>query len=166
MNMQNTPSLGHLSRNAPQAQGKAEAQFVEWFKHARAGHRCVVFRDLTYNAKQGGLQTIEIRFHLPQQEAGGEKQEEGNPKTDAVQFEYVTVFRWFNEYDYDVETNWEFDEHGELCSYSQAHFVPPHNPSSRERQSAMAVLRNLYETWRAFRDAYRVEYPEDANDHE
>jgi len=135
--------------------------FTKWFEHARAGHQCVIFRDPTYNATTGGLQTIEIRFRLPQPNAGSEKQEARDPKTDTIQFEYVSTFRWFNEDDYDVETNWEFDEHGELCSYSQAHFVPPHNPTGHEKQSAMAVLRNLYETWRAFRDAYRVEYPED-----
>jgi len=126
--------------------------FTKWFEHARAGHRCVIFRDPTYNAKTGGLQTIEIRFRLPTKTG------------ETPQFEYVSIFRWFNEDDYDVETNWEFDEHGELCSYSQAHFVAPHNPTGHEKQSAMAVLRNLYETWRAFRDAYRVEYPEDTAD--
>jgi len=124
--------------------------FAKWFEHAKAGHRCVIFRDPTYNAKTGGLQTIEIRFRLPTQ------------PNEAPQFEYVSIFRWFNEDDYDVETNWEFDEHGELCSYSQAHFVPPHNPTGRERQEAMAVLRNLFETWLAFRDSYQIEYPEEA----
>jgi len=60
-----------------------------------------------------------------------------------------------------VDTNWQFDEHGDLCSYSQAHFVPPHRPTGAERVSAMSVLRSLYETWSAFRDSYSVEFPED-----
>lgn len=97
-----------------------------------------------------GFQTIEIRFRLF---ANASK---------PPRFEYVSTFRWFNEDDYDVDTNWEFDEHGDLCSYSQAHFVAPHRPTGGERVSAMSVLRSLYETWLAFRDSYRVEYPEDA----
>ncbi|MBM3333032.1 DUF2787 family protein [Candidatus Sumerlaeota bacterium] len=128
--------------------------FAKWFEHAKAGHHCVIFRDPTYNAKTGGLQTIEMRFRLPTQPG------------EAPQFEYVSIFRWFNDYAYDVETNWEFDEKGELCSYSQAHFVPPHNPVGRERQGAMAVLRNLYETWKAFQTSYRIEYPEEATSDE
>ena len=100
------------------------------------------------------LQTIEIRFRLFPN------------ASKPPRFEYVSTFRWFNEDDYDLDTNWEFDEQGHLCSYCQAHFVPPHNPTRRERKSAMSVLRNLYETWLAFRDPYRVEYPEDGDEGE
>ena len=85
---------------------------------------------------------------------------------ESPRFEYVSTFRWFNEDDYDVETNWEFDEKGELYSYSQAHFVPPHLPMGRECQSAMSVLRNLYQTWLAFRDSHQIEYREDETSNE
>jgi hypothetical protein len=85
---------------------------------------------------------------------------------ESPRFEYVSTFRWFNEDDYDVETNWEFDEKGELYSYSQAHFVSPHLPMGRERQSAMSVLRNRYQTWLAFRDSHQIEYREDETSNE
>jgi hypothetical protein len=147
-------SLKQRGRHSLQGKSPTEERFAEWFNHARAGHRCVILRDPTYNDKTGGLQTIEIRFRLPEQ------------ADETPRFEYVSTFRWFSEDDYDVETNWEFDEHGELCSYSQAPFVPPHDPAGREKQSAMAVLRNLYETWQAFQNAYRIEYPEDTNNPE
>ena len=122
--------------------------FDEWFRHARQGHRCVVFSDPTYNAETRGFQTIEIRFRL-------------SPEGGPPQLEYVSTFRWFREDDFDVDTNWEFDERGELCCYSQAHFVAPYRPVGAAREAALSVLRNLYETWLTFREFYRVEYPDE-----
>jgi hypothetical protein len=44
----------------PRFQAKSQGEevvrldFAEWFRHARQGRRCVIFRDPTYNAKTGG----------------------------------------------------------------------------------------------------------------
>lgn len=40
------------------------SDFAEWFKQAWERRRCVIFRDPSYNARSGGLQTIEIRLAL------------------------------------------------------------------------------------------------------
>ena len=122
----------------------------EWLIHARQGHRSVVFHDSTDQAPAGGFRTIRIGFRKPLQ------------SHDPPGFEYVSAIRKSDNRDTDVEISWLFDKNGELWLYAQAPFVPAHNPQGTYRQAAMSALQNLYQTWRAFQTAYRVEYPDDS----
>jgi len=55
------------SRTQSQEGKVVRLDFAQWFKHARNGHRCVIFRDPRYNPRTGGFQTMDKNSSLTDQ---------------------------------------------------------------------------------------------------